>query len=50
MFICEMWLFDLFFPQFCKSEMLMYRYLKVFQRPLDFEITRVDLNVKKQEL
>ena len=24
MFICEMWLFDLFFPQFCTSDMSMY--------------------------
>ena len=32
-FICEMWLFDLsFFPQFCKSDMLRYGYLEVFQR------------------
>ena len=27
-----MWLFDWFFPQFCKSDMLQYRYLEVFQR------------------
>ena len=26
-----MWLFDLFFPQFCKSDMLRYGYLEVFQ-------------------
>ena len=32
--ICEMWLFDLFFPQFCKSAMSMYGYLEVFQRSL----------------
>ena len=27
-----MWLFDLFFPRFCKSDMLRYGYLEVFQR------------------
>ena len=27
-----MWLFDLFFSQFCKSDMSSYGYLKVFQR------------------
>ena len=37
-----MWLFDLFFPQFCKSDISRYGYLKVFQSPLDVEITRVD--------
>ena len=27
-----MWLFDLFFPQFCKSDMSRYGYLEVFKR------------------
>ena len=36
------WLFDLFFTQFCKSDMSRYGYLEVLQSPLDFEITRVD--------
>ena len=34
-----MWLFDLLFPQFCKSDMSRYRYLKVFRYN---EIMRVD--------
>ena len=33
-FICEMWLFDSFFPQFCKSDMSSYGYLEVFWRAL----------------
>ena len=33
---------DLFFPQFCKSDMSRYGYLEVFQSRLDFEIQRVD--------
>ena len=37
-----MWLFELLFPQFCKSDMSRYRYLEVFHSPLEFEITRVD--------
>ena len=32
MFICEIWLFDLYVPQFCKSDMSKYRYLEVYQR------------------
>ena len=32
MFICEIWLFDWYFPQFCKSGMSKYGYFKVFQR------------------
>ena len=32
MFICEIWLFDWYFPQFCKSDMSKYGYLEVFQR------------------
>ena len=31
---CEMWLLDLFFPQFCKSDISRYGYLEVFQRVL----------------
>ena len=43
MFICEIWLLDGYFPQFCTSDMSKYGYLKVFQKgPFDFEITRVD--------
>ena len=33
---------DLFFPQFCKSDLSMYGYLEVFQRVPWTEITRVD--------
>ena len=32
MFIFEIWLFDWYFPQFCKSDMSKYGYLEVFQR------------------
>ena len=32
MFICEIWLFDWYFPQFCKSDMLKYGYFEVIQR------------------
>ena len=32
MFICEIWLFDWYFPQFCTSDMSKYGYLEVFQR------------------
>ena len=32
MFICEIWLFDWYFPQFSKSDMSKYGYLEVFQR------------------
>ena len=32
MFICEIWLFDWYFPQFCTSDMSKYRYLEVFHR------------------
>ena len=47
MFICEIWLFVWYFPQFCTSDMSKYGYLEVFQRvPFDFEITRVDCNFK----
>ena len=32
MFICEIWLFDWYFPQVCTSDMSKYGYLEVFQR------------------
>ena len=32
MFICEIWSFDWYFPQFCISDMSKYGYLEVFQR------------------
>ena len=32
MFICEIWLFDWYFPQFRISDMSKYGCLKVFQR------------------
>ena len=32
MFICEIWLFVWYFPQFCTSDMSKYGYLEVFQR------------------
>ena len=32
MFICEIWLFSCYFPQFCTSDMSKYGYLEVFQR------------------
>ena len=41
-FICEMWLFDLFIPQFCKSDMSRYSYPEVFQRVPWAEISKVD--------
>ena len=31
-YICQMWLFELFFPQFCKPDMSRYGYLVVIQR------------------
>ena len=31
MFICEIWLFDWYFPQFCTSDMSKYGYLEVFR-------------------
>ena len=46
MFICEIWLFDWYFPQFCKSDMSKYGYLGVSEGPFNFEITRVDCNNK----
>ena len=45
MLICEIWLFDGYFPQFCTSDMSKYGYLisrSVSEGPFDFEITRVD--------
>ena len=42
MFICEIWLFGWYFPQFCKSDMSKYGYLEVFQRvPSTSEGSRV---------
>ena len=32
MFICEIWLFVWYFPQFCKSDMSKYGHFEVFQR------------------
>ena len=32
MFICEIWLFNWYFLQFCTSDMSKYGYLEVFQR------------------
>ena len=32
MFICEIWLFVWYFPQFYRSDMSKYGYLEVFQR------------------
>ena len=32
MFICEIWLFNWYFPQIGKSDMSKYGYLEVFQR------------------
>ena len=32
MFMCEIWLFVWYFPQFCTSDMSKYGYLEVFQR------------------
>ena len=34
MFICEILLFDWYFPEFCKFDMSKYGYLEVFQRSL----------------
>ena len=43
MFICECWLFDWYFPQFCKFDMSKCGYLEVFQRVSStWEITRVN--------
>ena len=45
MFICEIRLFDWYFPQFCSSDMSKYEVRisrSVSEGPLDFEITRVD--------
>ena len=32
MVICEIWLFDWYFPQFCESDMSKYGYFEMFQR------------------
>ena len=34
MFICEIWLFDWYFPKFCTSDMSKYGYLEVFRGSL----------------
>ena len=44
MFICEIWLFDWFFPQFCTSDEVWIS-RSVSEGPLDFEITRVDCKI-----
>ena len=52
----EMWLSDLAFPQFCKSDTWRYEYLHMeiwispssSRSPLDFEITRVDYSLKRE--
>ena len=35
-FICEIWLFELFFPQYYKPDMSKYVYLEVFRESLRF--------------
>ena len=55
MFICEIWLFVWYFPQFCTSDMSKYGYLgSVTAGPFDFEITRVHctflFNASQQKL
>ena len=32
MFICEIWLFDWYFPQVCTSDMSKYGYIEVLQK------------------
>ena len=50
MFICEIWLFEWFIPQFCTSDMSKYGYLgNVSEGPFDFEITRVDCIFNRTE-
>ena len=39
---CEIWLFDLFLPQFCKSGVKIWISQSISESLLDFEITRVD--------
>ena len=46
MFICEIWLFVWYFPQFCTSDMSKYGFLSVSAGPFDFEITRVDCSMQ----
>ena len=51
MLICEIWLFDLYFPQFCKSDMSKYGYHEVFQRvPSSSKKTRVDCTYKSNSI
>ena len=45
-----MWLFDLFFPQFCKYDMSNYGYFEVFKKVPKTEITRVDCSSCKRYL
>ena len=42
MLICKIWLFDWYFPQFCKSDIEVRISRSVSEGPFDFEITRVD--------
>ena len=42
-YICEMWLFDLFCPQFCKSDMSRYGYLEVFRESLGLRDNEIRL-------
>ena len=47
MYICEMGLFDLFCPQFCKSDMSRYGYLEVFQTVLGIRDNKSRLHLLK---
>ena len=40
-YICYMWLFELFLPQFCKSDMVRISQ-SISESPFEFEITRAD--------
>ena len=47
MFICEIWLFDWYFSQYCTSDMSKYGVFRSFSEgPFDFEIKRVDCIIK----
>ena len=37
-----MWLFDLFFTQLCKIDVMVLIFISISESPLDFEITGVD--------
>ena len=41
MFICEIWLFDWYFPQFCTSDMSKYGYLEVIRGSLRLNESRL---------